>query len=169
MHSPLRTIDETLVAWRTLETYTPGKIRKLGISNTTFDILKTLFEKATVKPSVVQNRFIADTDYETTMRAFCRKNGIVFQSFWTLSANGPLSMRAPVKAVAREAGVAEVAAYYSLVIGLDGIAILDGTTDEAHMVEDLQGLERVGLWAEGEGAQVWKSSLDEFKRIIGEH
>lgn len=168
MHSPLQTIDETLVAWKTLETYTPHKIRNLGISNTTLDVLKALYEETTIKPSVVQNRFYDSTDFDVELRAFCREKGIVFQSFWTLSANQPLFQSDPVKEVSQKTGVSTASAYYSLVLGLEGITVLNGTTNEVHMKEDLEGLERVGLWAETEGAQDWDSSLTAFKKLIGE-
>ncbi|KAF4983127.1 hypothetical protein FZEAL_1394 [Fusarium zealandicum] len=168
LHSPLRTMDETLAAWKTLETYVPHKIRNLGISNTTLPILRALDDAATVKPSVVQNRFHRDTGFEVELRDYCRQQDIVFQSFWTLSANPRLSASQPVKTVADKAGVAQVAAYYALVLGLEGITVLDGTTTEGHMKGDLEGIERVGAWAESDGASEWASALAEFKKAIGE-
>lgn len=161
-------IQDTITVWKTLESYTPHKIRNLGISNTTLPILQTLHEQMTVKPAVVQNRFHDRTSYETRMREFCRDNQIVFQSFWTISANGALVKSSPVHKVAQKAAVNLVSAYYSLVLGLEGITILDGTTKEAHMREDLEGLEKVGIWAEGNGAADWAPLLHEFKQLIGE-
>jgi hypothetical protein len=54
------------------------------------------------------------------------------------------------------------------VLGLDGLSILDGTTDPAHMQEDLLGIEAVGLWAEGEGKDEWAVALRDFKALIQE-
>ena len=42
---------------------------------------------AGVKPAVLQNRFYADSGYDVELRAFCKENGVVYQSFWTLTAN----------------------------------------------------------------------------------
>lgn len=70
--------------------------------------------------------------------------------------------------VARESGVAAPAAYYALVLGLGGVTVLDGTTNEVHMKDDLEGLEKVGAWAEGEGASSWAAALRDFKSLIGE-
>ncbi|PTB79130.1 Aldo/keto reductase [Trichoderma longibrachiatum ATCC 18648] len=168
LHSPMETMPETIAVWKTLESYTPHKIRHLGISNTSLQVLMFLVNHMTVKPAVVQNRFHNKTDYETDLRAFCREHKIVFQSFWTISANRHLLPSSPVREVAQKAGVGAVAAFYSLVLGLEGTTILDGTTSETHMKEDLEGIEVVGAWAEGEGASDWESALKGFKQLIGD-
>ncbi|KAF5023959.1 hypothetical protein F66182_3997 [Fusarium sp. NRRL 66182] len=169
LHSPLQTIDDTITAWKTLETYVPHKIRNLGISNTTLPILKALNDAAAVKPSVVQNRFYPDTDFEVELRAYCRQQGIAFQSFWTLSANPRLAAAKPIKTVAEKAGVAQVAAYYALVMGLEGITVLDGTSTESHMKDDLEGIQKISSWADSDNAADWASALHEFKQIVGEN
>ncbi|KAF5987118.1 d-xylose reductase protein [Fusarium bulbicola] len=168
LHSPLRTLEETITAWKTLETYVPHKIRNLGISNTTLPILKALNDAVTVKPSVVQNRFYPDTNFEADLRAYCREQCIAFQSFWTFSANPRLAATKPVKMVAENAGISQVAAYYSLVLGLEGVTVLDGTTTENHMKDDLEGIEKVATWAETDGTAEWNSALKQFKQSIGE-
>lgn len=168
LHSPMETMQETVTVWKTLESYTPHKIRHLGISNTTLPVLMALVSNMAVKPAVVQNRFHNKTDYETDVRAFCREHKIAFQSFWTISANRHLLQSSPVREVAQKAGVGAVAAFYSMVLGLEGTTILDGTTSETHMKEDLEGIEVVGAWAEGEGASDWEAALGGFKQLIGE-
>ncbi len=63
-------------------------MKQLGISNCyDLSVLKQLHHFASVKPAVVQNRFYADTDYDVGICAFCREQGISYQSFWTLTAN----------------------------------------------------------------------------------
>lgn len=168
MHAPLDDFGDTLTVWRTLETYTPDKIRHLGISNIVLTTLQELHENVVIKPSVVQNRFHDQTEYEVALRLWCRERGIVFQSFWTLSANQALARSEPVLIVSQLAAVGIVAAYYSLVLGLEGIAVLDGTTNGIHMAEDLDGIKRVGTWAEGEGASEWSCALENFQRLIKE-
>ncbi|KAJ2971343.1 hypothetical protein NQ176_g7736 [Zarea fungicola] len=68
IHSPLASMSETMTVWKTLETYHPHKIRNLGISNATLNIVEALYAAAVIKPSVVQNRFYADTHYEAHLR-----------------------------------------------------------------------------------------------------
>src|ERR1700761_6176230 len=63
LHSPLRTLDETIVAWKLLETYVPHNIRSLGISNTNYDTLRGLYQSVNIPPATVQNRFHAETGY----------------------------------------------------------------------------------------------------------
>ncbi|KAM3430678.1 hypothetical protein MY4824_007557 [Beauveria thailandica] len=166
LHSPLDTLDDTIVAWKTLEGYHPHKIRNLGISNATLGIVEAVHSRVTVKPAIVQNRFYPDTGYEAGLRVFCKEHNVKFQSFWTIGANPHLIKSQPVVNVVQGAGVGVVSAYYALVMGLEGITILDGTTKEAHMKEDLEGLERVGAWADGDGEATWKRALGEFKQLI---
>ena len=62
----------------------------------------------------------------------------------------------------------EVVALYALVIGLEGVTVLDGTTRLERMKADLLGLETVSKWAEGEGKERWQQQLKEFKQLIAE-
>lgn len=168
LHSPLETLEDTFTVWKVFESYHPHTIRNIGISNTTPEIVAALVQEMKIKPAVVQNRFFYKERFAVPIRKFCRDNGILFQSFWTLSANPNLVNSQPVLDVAQKAGVDIAAAYYSLVIGLEGVTILDGTTDEEHMKEDLAGLEKAGVWAEGQGAADWEAALQSFKSFINE-
>ncbi|CEI63957.1 hypothetical protein FVEN_g9247 [Fusarium venenatum] len=168
LHTHLRTTDETITAWKTLETYVPRQIRNLGISNTKLPDLQALNDTVTVKPSIVQNSFHPDTNFDVELRAYCRRQNIAFQSFWTITSNPKLVVSKPVRVIAQKAGVAPVAAHYALILCLEGIAVLDGTTKESHMKDDLEGIEKVASWAEGSGADEWASALAEFKQSIGD-
>lgn len=170
LHSPLRTLADTVTVWQALSTYVPARIRHLGIANTSMHVLEHLCSSPAVgvRPAVVQNRFHGETRYEVPMRAFCRRNGIVFQTFWTLTGNPRLVRHEAVAELAQAAGVEKEVAYYALVLGLEGTTILDGTSSEAHMKADLEGVEKVGRWAEGEGKEAWTEALGKFKELIGE-
>ncbi|KAE9372170.1 Aldo/keto reductase [Stipitochalara longipes BDJ] len=173
LHSPLRTIEETLQAWKVFESYVPTKIRTLGISNTTLDILQDICAAATIKPSVVQNRFYPATQWDVPLRSFCRGEGIVFQTFWTLTGNPGLLKSKVVKEMAEALKSANIAdekavALYSLVLGLEGTSVLNGTTNEERMAGDLDGLRAVGTMIEGEWKKQWEEWLEEFKGLIGE-
>jgi diketogulonate reductase-like aldo/keto reductase len=138
LHSPMPTMTQTQAAWRALEACVDaGKIRQLGISNCyRLNDLKSLYEGARIKPAVVQNRFYADTNYDRDIRDYCDQNQIVYQSFWTLSANPQLlahkSLTRPAATHMRTA--AQILFRYLTQIG---VVPLTGTKSEAHMREDL--------------------------------
>jgi diketogulonate reductase-like aldo/keto reductase len=138
LHSPMPTMAETQSAWRILEAFVDsGRIRKLGISNC-YDLteLESLYEGAAIKPAVIQNRFYADTHYDREIRDFCGQHDIIYQSFWTLSANPHLlahkNITCPASAHNRTA--AQILFRY---LTHAGVVPLTGTKSETHMREDL--------------------------------
>jgi diketogulonate reductase-like aldo/keto reductase len=139
LHSPMPTMTQTQSAWRALETFIDtGLVRQLGISNCyRLDDLESLYEAARIKPAVVQNRFYADTNYDRQIRAYCDQQQIIYQSFWTLSANPQLlahkSITAP--AAAHKRTPAQILFRYLVQIG---VVPLTGTKSESHMREDLR-------------------------------
>ncbi|KAH0541217.1 hypothetical protein FGG08_004273 [Glutinoglossum americanum] len=169
LHSPLSTLARTLEVWETLEEYVPHKIRNLGISNVELATLQRLYAAAKIKPAVVQNRFYPKTKFDLAMRKFCRENNIVYQSFWTLTANPKLLASEPVGSLAVEAAVDNEIALYCLVLGLGNTVVLDGTTNEGRMRGDMQGLNNVRRWVEADdNRQKWDSILSQFKALIQE-
>ncbi|KAI8224812.1 hypothetical protein K4K55_009394 [Colletotrichum sp. SAR 10_96] len=168
LHSPFREHEDTLLAWRALESYVPHRIRTIGISNVDLDELQALCKDAAVKPVVVQNRLNPKEAYNTPVRVFCRERGINFQSFWTLTANPGIVKSELVGGIAAAVGVSNEVAMYGLVLGLGGVSVLDGTTNEPRMKGDLEGVEKVTAWAAGEGSALWEQSLQAFKLILGD-
>jgi len=160
------TIDDTMTVWKTLESYAPHRIRHLGLSNTTLSTLEAVYARASLKPAIVQNRFWSRTGFERALRSYCRENDMVFQAFWTITANRELLESEPVRFIAQNAGVDAVAAYYSLLVALGNLAVLDGTTDTAHMAADLE-IEKVGLWADNEN-RAWSQTLKTFQAMLGD-
>jgi len=138
LHSPMPTTTQDLTVWRALETFVDtGVVRQLGISNCyRLDDLRGLDEAVRVKPAVVQNRFYADTNYDRDLRAYCDQHKIIYQSFWTLSANPQLlahrTMTTLVSAHNRSA--AQILFRYLTQIG---VVPLTGTQSKTHMREDL--------------------------------
>eukprot|EP00406_Dinophysis_acuminata_P001568 CAMPEP_0179212514 /NCGR_PEP_ID=MMETSP0797-20121207/1151_1 /TAXON_ID=47934 /ORGANISM="Dinophysis acuminata, Strain DAEP01" /LENGTH=165 /DNA_ID=CAMNT_0020918141 /DNA_START=32 /DNA_END=529 /DNA_ORIENTATION=- len=132
-------------AWRAMEAAVQtGLVRQLGISNVrSLQQLKDLYHEAAVKPAVVQQRFIVDTDFENEMRGWCLMKNIYFQSFWTLTANSipgrpghSFVISEPMRALANKYGVTPQVLFFRFVMGL-GIIPLTGTSTDEHMVEDL--------------------------------
>ena len=89
LHSPMRTVEETLTVWHTFEEFhRAGQVRFLGLSNTySLRVLQAVYDAADVKPTFLQNRFYAESGYDVDIRRYCREKGIHYQSFWTLTAN----------------------------------------------------------------------------------
>lgn len=85
-HSPLQSFNSTMVVWRALEEiYDSGKARQIGISNVySLHKLRHFYDRVRVKPTVLQNRFSRDTNYDREVRDFCQTNGIDYMSFWTI-------------------------------------------------------------------------------------
>ena len=95
MHSPCEKLSDTLIVWNTFEEiYDTGRVLNLGLSNT-YDIntLRTVYGSARIKPKFLQNRFYKESGYDKEIREFCKQNGILYQTFWTLTANPHITKR----------------------------------------------------------------------------
>ena len=167
LHSPLPTMAETLEAWRTAESHVPHKIRNLGISNISASQLQELYDAVNIKPAIVQNRFYPQSRWDTQIRAFCKERSIVYQSFWTLSGNPFLLKSKEVVTFATQTGLTPPEALYSLVLGLGGITILNGTTTAEHMSGDLGSVQNLREWAQS-NPDDWAQHIKRFKALIGE-
>jgi diketogulonate reductase-like aldo/keto reductase len=167
LHSPFPNMKQTQEAWQAMERCVPTQARTLGISNIyKLDALKALYQSATIAPSVVQNRFYPETHYDSSIRQFCREKGIVYQSFWTLTANPKLLRSEPVGNMAAEVGVSREVALYGLVLGLgEEMSVLDGTTNAGRMEEDLKGVGMMSAWA-AKAPEKWDETLRAFKGLV---
>lgn len=141
LHSPMRTFEETLVVWQAMEMVRlAGGTRLLGISNCyDLDLLKELHRAASVKPAVVQNRFYRQTGFDRDLRAWCRDEGVVYQSFWTLTANPQVLAHKAVLGVARDLRKTPAQVLFRFLIQ-QGVSPLTGTTSDLHMKEGLEVL-----------------------------
>jgi len=138
LHSPLANRQQLLEVWQAMEkAFADGLARQLGISNC-YDLstLVFLFDAAAVKPAVLQNRFYADTDYDRSLRDFCQQQGILYQSFWTLTANPGVLADRILKSLAAKYGRSSAQVFYRFLTQI-GIIPLTGTASEQHMREDL--------------------------------
>jgi diketogulonate reductase-like aldo/keto reductase len=138
LHSPLASPAQTLEVWRAMESLVAGGgVRQLGISNCYgLGELKALYDSARIKPSVVQNRLYAETGYDREIRAFCRSRRIIYQSFWTLTANPHVLKDGIVAGLASKYGRTPPQVFFRYLTQRD-VVPLTGTRSEAHMREDL--------------------------------
>jgi diketogulonate reductase-like aldo/keto reductase len=138
LHSPLRDERAMREVWGAMERIVGAAgARQLGISNCyRLAQLQWLCAWSQVKPAVVQNRFYADTHYDRDIRAFCRERGIIYQSFWTLSANPHVLAHATVRMLASRHGRSAAQVLFRYLTQQD-VVPLTGTSSELHMREDL--------------------------------
>lgn len=138
LHSPLDTMDSLLMVWQAMESICrQGEAKQLGISNCYhLDTLKALYEKASIKPAVVQNRFYKQTHYDAELRKWCQERQIIYQSFWTLTANPDLLLHPVVQMAARTLQKTEAQILFRFLTQI-GIVPLTGTCSETHMKQDL--------------------------------
>jgi diketogulonate reductase-like aldo/keto reductase len=139
LHSALPDRRQMMQVWGAMEQiFHAGGARQLGISNCySVAVLQTLWQAADVKPAVLQNRFYADTGYDRQIREFCRQHGIIYQSFWTLTANPRLLAHAAVTGPAGKYARTPAQILFRYLTQGD-IVPLTGTTSATHMREDLE-------------------------------
>lgn len=139
LHSPLADVRQMREVWQAMETIVDaGGARQIGISNCySLETLQRLDRSARVKPAVVQNRFYAQTGYDREIRAYCRQRGIIYQSFWTLTANPHLLAHYTLTSVSTSRARTPAQVLFRYLTQID-IVPLTGTTSAAHMREDLE-------------------------------
>jgi diketogulonate reductase-like aldo/keto reductase len=129
--------DDDREVWRAMEEICrQEQARHLGVSNVSLEQLEALCAEAEVQPAFVQNRCYARDGWDRGVRRFCRERGIVYQGFSLLTANRRQLTHPAVTAAAERAGttIAQVVFRFAAAVGM---LPLTGTTDPAHMREDL--------------------------------
>jgi diketogulonate reductase-like aldo/keto reductase len=139
LHSPLENFDRTMIAWQAMEQiYNQEGTKQIGISNCyDLEILKQLYTAAIIKPTILQNRFYQDTDYDHEIRKWCQERKIIYQSFWTLTANPQILLSEPVQEAAQTHQKTPAQIFFRALVDI-GIVPLTGTCSDRHMKEDLE-------------------------------
>ncbi|MGY6215244.1 aldo/keto reductase family protein [Methylolobus aquaticus] len=139
LHSPLPDARQLMEVWQAMERiFDAGGARQLGISNCyEVDQLDQLWQAARVKPAIVQNRFYDATGYDREVRALCRRCDILYQSFWTLTANPQVLTHNSLQTLAAHYRRTPAQIFFRY-LTQSGIIPLTGTTTAAHMREDLE-------------------------------
>lgn len=138
LHSPMEPHALLMKAWNAMEKIQKtGGARQLGISNCYHtEVMRSLYADANVKPAVVQNRFYQETGYDANLRHWCSHHGVIYQSFWTLTANPHILSSNTVRTIAKKYNKTEAQIFFRY-LSHSGIVPLTGTTSEQHMREDL--------------------------------
>ncbi|AGR77348.1 aldo/keto reductase [Aliarcobacter butzleri 7h1h] len=139
LHSPVYPENKLQKVWQKMEEFVDAQeVGQLGISNCyDLDILIYIYNNAKIKPSIVQNRFYAQSGYDKQIRAFCNKNNIKYESFWSLTANPHILTSEILQTLSQkyQRGVAEI--FYKFLNHIN-ITPLNGTTSTKHIIEDLK-------------------------------
>ena len=136
--------EETLRAWRVLETYVDrGTIRNLGIVSVhDKNYLTKLYEDTRIKPTIVQNRFHSNRGYDINLRPSFQNWGMANQLFWILtgSAGGKVRNNDVVKSLAEKMGVSSPQILlYSFTMELGGSPLI-GSKSIGHVRDDVDEL-----------------------------
>ncbi len=138
LHSPLFPYAHLAQVWGAMEAiYHSGGARQLGISNCyDLELLQKLYRESGVKPAVIQNRFYAESGYDRELRGWCDEVGILYQSFWSLTANPHIMASREFFALTQEYDKTEAQILYRYLVQV-GITPLIGSTSQQHLKEDL--------------------------------
>lgn len=124
--------------WAAMENlYESGKTKMIGVSNITAPQLELLCAQAKHRPMVVQNRCFAVLAWDLEVREICRENGIIYQGFSLLTANGNVLASRLVRTIAQRLGATPAQVVFCFAIQV-GMQPLTGTTSRQHMQEDLE-------------------------------
>ncbi len=121
--------------WKEMETIQEeGKITYIGISNVDLGQIKELYEKAAVKPTLVQNRCYAQSGWDKEVREFCKKKGLIYQGFSLLTANTFIVPKLKFLAERYQKTPAQIIFRFAQ---QSEILPLTGTTNPKHLQEDI--------------------------------
>lgn len=139
LHSPLVNFVHTRQVWQAMERLVhSGLVTQLGISNCyDFSLFENLYQAAELKPAVLQNRFYADTGYDRELRQFCLEHRIVYQGFWTLTANPGILADINLRRIGEKYNRSPAQVFFRF-LTQHGIVPLTGTTSMEHMRQDLE-------------------------------
>lgn len=127
-----------VTVWKTMEELQrEGRTRLIGVSNVTDGQLSMLCAVAEVKPAFVQNRCYARLGWDREVREVCRVEGVTYQGFSLLTANRAELESREVGAIAARLGRTRAQVIFRFALEL-GMICLTGTSDPAHMREDLE-------------------------------
>jgi len=138
LHSPLADKQQLMEVWRAMEAlFKTGGVRQLGISNCyELQQFEFLYQNADIKPALLQNRFYRDTHYDREIRAFCRQHQILYQGFWTLTANPGVLQHDLIRNLSGHYQRSPAQVFFRFLSQI-GIIPLTGTTSAEHMLDDL--------------------------------
>ncbi|PHQ81372.1 MAG: xylose reductase [Coxiella sp. (in: Bacteria)] len=140
LHGPYSAVgltDEDRQVWQAMETiFQQKKVRFLGVSNISLNQLIELIDYAGIKPSFVQNRCFAHTEWDKEIRELCIDHKIIYQGFSLLTANQSELQNPKIDQISNDTGKTKAQVIFRFAQQMKMIP-LTGTTDLLHMKDDL--------------------------------
>lgn len=139
LHSPLFPFKDLMSIWQTMESiFDTHEAKQLGISNCyELALLEKLYKSSRVKPSIVQNRFYADTGYDKELREWCDSHDVIYQSFWSLTANPQILHSVPLASLSRKYDRTPEQIFFRYLSHCHIVPLI-GSTSDAHIKQDLE-------------------------------
>lgn len=166
LHSPLHSMEQTFEVWQAMEALVDdGTVKRLGVSNC-YGVkqFQEIYEMARIKPWALQNRFYADSHFDTKLRRYCKEKDILYQSFWTLTANRKALKQPEVIEMAKERDLTPQTLLYAFLMSLGYVTPLSGTTSLKHMGQDARVMERI---QQGEVLFETEEDLRKMAKLLG--
>lgn len=116
-----------------------------------------------VAMQVLQNRFYAESNFDTKLRQFCKDRNIHYQSFWTLTASRKALGTSEAKELADAKGLTPQTYMYAFLMSLGYVTPLSGTTSPIHMAHDVAIMERM------QGGEIFFTEKEQrhFAKLLG--
>jgi diketogulonate reductase-like aldo/keto reductase len=116
-----------------------GRCHVVGVSNVSIRHLEQLAALNAQLPAFVQNRCYARLGWDRDVRRFCAQHRIVYQGFSLLTANIEVLRHPLVARIAARLGATTPQVIFAFARAV-GMLPLTGTSDPAHMQQDLAAL-----------------------------
>lgn len=142
LHSPYNRFEDLMEVWHTMESFVQkGEVGQLGISNCySLEVLQYLYDESQIKPAILQNRFHAKADYDKEIRQWCDRHNVIYQSFWSLTANPKIVLGETLDVISRKYQKSPAEIWFAF-LRENRIIPLVGTSSSQHMSEDLGSLD----------------------------
>ena len=138
LKSKLDPPEQIREAWSELEKLVDqGKIRYLGLTNVhDLSFLEQFYNDVRIKPTILQNRFHANRQFNVPLRSFIREHNIRWQAFWVLTGNGGTIGGPVAKDIASKNQLTPQQVIFAFVLSL-GATPLIGSASPQHLKEDM--------------------------------
>jgi len=159
LHSPEDTDEDTMEAWKVLiDLQNAGSVRMIGISNT-YDVSTVKMLAKEHKVEVVQNRWYERNDWNKDVVRYCKANGGMYQSFWTLTGSPNLLADKRVVALATQHSCTPEQIVYR-VAQINGVTPLAGSKNDQHVRDGVE-TEKIDL-----GDELSHDNLKSLEKLI---
>jgi len=159
--------DQMIKAWRILEDYVEkGIIRHLGATSIhNAGHLERLYNESTIKPTIIQNRFHSNRQYDVDMQKTFEKYDVQVQRFWLL--NGSSGGGKGNRDMAEQKNTTPAQLMLAFVMSLGSHTCLVGTHSLQHMKDDIMASKCYNTWFQKIGDENDDAERIEYATKLG--